>query len=399
MRRALSPAVIAAAVGITWIAAGRAGATQIVYLDFSDGTETITFAEIDDSTANRSSIGGASPYPAFAWPSISTGVEARSQVVARVARAVHAMFLPYDVIITLTRPTAPPFTTVMIGGDPRDLALRENYGGVAYMDCGNKQPSNIVFAFPSRLRGNERGLVVTIAQEAAHAFGLEHTDSRRDVMHPLLSPEQMSFLDEDGPVLDGRLCGAPTQNSHRRLIDAVGVWQGGEKPFDDGLKDDRTGPRLRVESPTAGAQVTQPLILAVSADDDGGIESVTVELRDAAGRVERLSLSRPPYRFSLGGLMPGPVTLRVNARDRAGNETAISHPLVVGEPAALPGWGCAVAAGGPEHRITKAPCPPGGALVWAALAAAFVRAAKRRRAGARVAVGPGSPCTGARRPL
>ncbi|HEY0712379.1 MAG TPA: hypothetical protein VGF45_06880, partial [Polyangia bacterium] len=225
------------------------GQPEIVYLNFSDGTETITFAPIDDATTNRSSLGAASPYPAFAWPTIGTGVETRAQVIARITRRVHELFLPYNVLITLTRPTSGPYTTVMIGGGPRDIGVEQNLGGVAYMDCGNQENVNLVFAFPSSLRGSEHGLVVTIAQEAAHAFGLEHTESRRDVMHPELSPEQVRFLDEETAIFGDRLCGNVSQNSHRKLLEVVGPWLGDAKPLDDGNRLDRDPPALALVAP------------------------------------------------------------------------------------------------------------------------------------------------------
>jgi hypothetical protein len=340
--------IVLAAVVLTASVARAAGPPQIVYLDFSDGTETVTAAALDDSAHNQSSLGGASPYPAFAWPSISTGIETRAQVVSRVARAVHELFLPYNVLVTLVRPAAPPYTTVLIGGGARDLGLQENYGGVAYMDCGNKQDGNLVFAFPGNLRGNEHGLITTIAQEAAHAFGLEHTVDRRDVMYPLLSPEQAVFLDEQTTILGASLCGNSTQNSHRLLAATVGLWQGDEKPFDDGSRIDHTPPDLVVEDPLPGAVVTQPFVIRLRATDDVAIDHLVLV---AGPDGDRAILRRPPYGFSVGGFAAGPLELTLTAYDRSGNTTTLTSLVTVAEAATLPagglaGGGCGMAGGG-----------------------------------------------------
>jgi hypothetical protein len=325
----------------------RAAAPAIVYLDFSDGTETVTVGATDDSALGRSSIGGASPYPAFTWPTISTGVETRAAVVERVTRKVHQLFLPYNVLITLTRPSVPPYTTVMIGGGPRDIGLDLSFGGVAYMDCGNQQDANLVFAFPTNLRGNEHGLVVTIAQEAAHAFGLEHTMSPRDLMHPLLSPEQASFLDGESAIFDARLCGNSTQNSHLKLLEAVGAWRGDDKPLDLGsrLGVDRTAPTLALAAPAPGATVAQPLDLQVEAEDDRGVDRVVLSTSDGGESLVR----RPPYGFALAGFPAGPLRFTLTAYDHSGNSTSLTRDVVVTATPALP-TGCGAGPGHPPDQ-------------------------------------------------
>jgi hypothetical protein len=377
-----------------------AGQPEIVYLNFSDGTENVTFAPIDDATTNLSSLGAASPYPAFVWPSISTGVETRAQVIARVTRRVHELFLPYNVLITLTRPTTGPYTTVMIGGGPRDIGIDQNLGGVAYMDCDNRENTNLVFAFPSTLRGSEQGLVVTIAQEAAHAFGLEHTESRRDVMHPELSVEQSRFLDEQTAILGERLCGNATQNSHRRLIDLVGAWLGDEKPLDDGTRVDREPPTLTLVSPAPGATVAQPVQIEVLASDPGGIDHVTLALTPAAtGITEQAVLRQPPFTFSLGGLPPGPLTIGLTAYDRSGNTTTATSTLAL--LASSP-----PAPGAPACAFSRTPVSGTSLVTFGAFLASLALVARRRRRGRGLARcgadrdgAPVCSCAAPRRPL
>jgi hypothetical protein len=372
-------ALVMATCALAPAPARAAGAPLVIYLDFSDGTETVTFGPQDDSANNQSSLGGASPYPAFAWPSISTGIETRAQVISRVARAVHQLFLRYNVLVTLTRPATPPYTTVLIGGSARDLGLQENYGGVAFMDCGNKQDANLVFAFPGNLRGNELGLVVTIAQEAAHAFGLEHTVDRRDVMYPLLSPEQAVFLDEQTTILGASLCGNTTQNSHRLLAATVGLWQGDDKPFDDGSRTDHVAPTLVVDEPLPGALVAQPFVIRLRVADDVGIDHLVLVTGNEG---DRAVLRRPPYGFSVGRFAPGPLEFTLTAYDRSGNTTTVtSQVTVTGDPelpgVGLAGGGCAVA---PAARRPRGPRGPGLSGALTTLCVALV-ARRRRRTG------------------
>jgi hypothetical protein len=317
-------------------------APKTVYLNFSDGTESLTLGTIDDAAANVSSTGVAAPYPVFSWPGINTGAVTMAELVRRVVRRVHEVFLPYNVLVTTTRPAAGPYVMVMIGGHPRDIGVNLTVAGLAFMDCRNEVASDIVFAFPEMLRGNEQGLVVTIAQEAAHAFGLEHTNNRADIMYPTVVREQDRFVDEESPILDDRLCGNSTQNSHRRLLAAVGAWLGDAKPVDDGSRADRTPPTLTWLAPGPEATVAQPFTVRVHAEDEGGIDHVVL-----AADGDRGTLFRPPFAWSLAGFAPGPLAVTVIAYDAAGNTTPLSANVVVGgPPPGLPG-GCALAGSGP----------------------------------------------------
>src|SRR5688500_13240584 len=66
--------------------ASPSGVSEIVYLNFSDGTENLTFASSDDAVANRSNIGAAMPFPAFGWPAVATGATTRAEVIRRVVK-------------------------------------------------------------------------------------------------------------------------------------------------------------------------------------------------------------------------------------------------------------------------------------------------------------------------
>ncbi len=313
-------------------------APKLVYLNFSDGTETLTFGADDDAATNVSATGAAAPYPEFRWPGITTGVVSRAELVRRVALRVHQFFLPFNVLVTTARPSAGPYVMVLIGGHPRDIGVSLTVAGLAFMDCGNGVPSDIVFAFPEMLRGSEHGLAVTIAQEAAHAFGLEHTSNRADIMYPTVVPEQALFPDEESPILDERLCGFATQNSHQRLLAMVGGWPGDEKPIDDGTRADRQPPSLTILGPGSGEMVPQPFTVRVSAEDAGGIDHVVL-----AAEGDRGTLYRPPFTWSLDGFPAGPLTVTVVAYDASGNTSTQSATVTVTGPGPPLAGGCAFA--------------------------------------------------------
>jgi hypothetical protein len=313
-------------------------APRTVYLNFSDGTENLTFGAEDDATANISGTGVAAPYPAFSWPGINTGAVSRAELVRRVVRRVHDIFLPYNVLITTTRPPAGPYVMVMIGGHPRDIGVNLMVAGLAFMDCRNEVASDLVFAFPEMLRGSEHGLVTTIAQEAAHAFGLEHTSNRADIMYPTVAPEQASFPDEQSPILDQRICGNSTQNSHQRLLSVVGAWLGDAKPVDDGTRADREPPALTWLGPAPDQPVGQPFTVRVAAEDAGGVDHVVL-----AAEGDRGTLYRPPFAWSLAGFPAGPLTVTVIAYDASGNTTTQSATFTLTATAPPLAGGCAQA--------------------------------------------------------
>jgi hypothetical protein len=335
----------AALLGIaTLLGAGVARAEPaILYVNFSDGSESLQQGQVDDATRDVTSMGSIPRYPPFTWPGINDGSISRRDLIRAITRQVNDLYLPYNLLVTTTRPAAGPYTMVMVGGTPTVLGYDARLAGVAFMDCDNLQPANIVFAFPSALRGNVHGLVVTIAQEAAHSYGLEHSMDPTDIMYPKVDPAQREFPDRAGPIAGDHLCGRDTQNPHRRLLETLGPWPGGPKPLDDLMPPDTDPPTVVIREPGAAAgPVPQPFTLRATVDDDSTIVEVTVEAVGSAGAA-RYSATRGPYAWSLAGFPPGPLTVKVTAVDTAGNRGETSLALTVGEEAA---GGCSVARGG-----------------------------------------------------
>jgi hypothetical protein len=223
-------------VVLAWL--GRAAvavaapAPAVLYLNFSDGTEDVFRAERDNALQNRSVMGSIAPFPEFAWPGMNDQ-DARRMMVEDLARQVNDAFLPYNVVITTHRPSTGPYTMVLVGGNPAIFSLDARVAGIAFMDCDNRQATNVVYAFPAPLGNSVHGLFATIAQEAAHAFGLQHSANPDDLMYPRVDVTQRGFMDRESPVASPNLCGPVTQNSHRRLLELLGPWPGGDKRIDE----------------------------------------------------------------------------------------------------------------------------------------------------------------------
>jgi hypothetical protein len=213
------------------LARASSAAPEVLYLNFSDGTEAVVRADSDDAALNHSVLGSVAPYPAFAWPDMNDD-DARRALVRDLTEQINQAFLPYNILVTSTRPASGAYTMVMIGGEPALLGMEPRVAGVAFMDCENHQRSNVVFAFPAPLGGSLHGLFATIAQEAAHALGLQHSSDPNDLMYPRVDLSQRGFQDRESAVGSPRYCGQSTQNSHRRLLDLLGAWTGGDKPVD-----------------------------------------------------------------------------------------------------------------------------------------------------------------------
>jgi hypothetical protein len=223
--------VWAASMLLAGTSRAEAAAPSVLYLNFSDGHEDVVRANTDNAPQNRTVMGSAAPFPAFAWPGM-TDEATRRQLIDALATQVNDAFMPFNVVVTTMRPQAGAYTMVVVGGSPALFSMDARVAGVAYMDCDNRQASNVVFAFPAALGGSQQALFTTIAQEAAHAFGLQHSSDPNDLMYPRVDLDQRSFQDRETEVASPNLCGPKTQNSYRRLLELVGPWTGGAKPID-----------------------------------------------------------------------------------------------------------------------------------------------------------------------
>jgi hypothetical protein len=186
----------------------------------------------DDSHVNRSSIVKSVGDVPIAYASFA-GTPKRWQ---SIVQCVRDKFAPYDVEVVDQRPVEGDYIMAMVGGRPQDLGAAE--GAHAGDEHGHSHatglaPFNgeaiadaIVFVFSRTLREETRATCETAAMEIAHAYGLDHARSCKDLMTYMRPCGARSFTDQAIPCgeHEERPCkgGAPTQNSHRSLLTALG---------------------------------------------------------------------------------------------------------------------------------------------------------------------------------
>ena len=257
----------------------------------------------EDSRTNRSSI---IDQPSFI-PPFDDGDEAWNAVV----QCVRAMYSDFGILITDVDPGEHvAHFEAIVAGSPEDVGFPFNVGGVAPFTCGIIDNS-ITFTFAGRY-GDPQQICHTIAQESAHAFGLDHEYMCEDPMTYLGGCGAKCFQNADaacGEYGERRCnCGGDTQNS----------WQELEDMFGPGSINPET---LRISGPDEGATVRRGFHVNIEVGV-ACIVGVEVWVDDIyAGEV-----STWPFVFNTPpNIEVGPATVKAIATDADGNtvETTI----------------------------------------------------------------------------
>jgi len=356
----------------------------ILFIDFARPGVTVKEAVRDDASTYQSVLGALPAVTPFSWPGVgkSSGTDEARVAAERVLIAqLHRSFLPYNLLIADERPVSPPYSAILVSGGGSPFPDVPNALGLAPLDCRNLQDNNLAFAFAGAARGDIRSLFVTIAQEAAHAFGLEHTTDPQDIMFPVADPLASAFTNRTSFIDPPRFCGSQTQNSHALLLSNVGRWRGGRKPLASGRFPDIEGPELRIVRPAAGGVTTPPFVVEVHAWDrdkpqtgDAGVATPASGLRRLTARLSgqstAIELVNSPvglevdpgvdlapaaestregvYRHIVTAAEAGPTRLTVTAEDALGNRTTRVIAFNTLSPAS---GGCSM----PSAERSKAP--------------------------------------------
>jgi hypothetical protein len=192
---------------------------RVIFLDRS--ARTVAPGD-DDAAGLVSSVVASNGARAREVPGWKGSAKAWAATVA----CVRDLFAPFDVEITDRPPTTTEHVRVLVGGRPADVGERERtIAGLAPFN-GSVVPRAIVFSFAATQGHRPRAVCETIASEIAHAYGLDHAYLCSDVMSYLPPCGKRRFVDKDAACgeLGPRSCagGAPTQNSHRRLLGVLG---------------------------------------------------------------------------------------------------------------------------------------------------------------------------------
>lgn len=299
---------------------GTSGVTssKIAFIKRCEGGCDVHFDPVDDSRTGASSIaapGGVRTIGEFKQP-----MEVWDEMMA----CVRETFAPFDIMVTdVQPPDGEPHFLNIVGGKPTDLHPEYGgAGGVAPFDCG-EIPNAITYTFdvygPDPL-----SLCWTVAQEVAHAFGLEHEFLQKDPMTYLGGDLPKRFRDVDAPCgelqqLQGCRCGGATQNSYRHIVGMFGP--GAPTP-----------PEVAIKYPVAGKPTQPGFTAVVEAVDDVRVERVELII-DGMPVSEAMTPVGNAFELTTpDALGQGAHTLEIKAIDVQGVEATATMTFMQGPP-------------------------------------------------------------------
>jgi len=177
------------------------------------------------------------------------------------------VYRPYAVHIVTEDPGMEDHHEAVLAGLPAQLGLPASVVGIAPVSADCSPKDNVIsFNFANALDPNPDQLCWTVAQESAHAYGLDHVLSCFDPMTYNPACGRKYFRDRFlscGEYAE-RLCrcGDDGQNSHRALVQLFGP---GEPP---------PPPHVHIELPKDGDIVAESFAVYVTATDPRLIDRV-----------------------------------------------------------------------------------------------------------------------------
>ena len=140
----------------------------------------------------------------------------RQEIVDRVTK--HYDDAGVEITVTATKPVSGDYTVIHVGGSYGTLGCTESPStlGIAPFDDGNQNLNDVGFAFTD-FEADIGVVADTIAHEAGHTFGLDHTINAKDIMYPSARGNDLAFAIsqivnstemQDGPAVLRRNVGA-----------------------------------------------------------------------------------------------------------------------------------------------------------------------------------------------
>jgi len=234
-----------------------------------------------------------------------------------VVSCVAGMYEPFGVVVTDVDPGSAPHFEAIVAGAAANIGAN-GIGGLSPFTCGVIDNA-ITYSF-ANMYGSVQDICETVAQETAHAFGLEHEYLCEDPMTYLTGCGAKSFQDTDAACGEFSPrdceCGGATQNSFQMLL----------REFDAGQP---TPPALAIVAPRDGDLVQPGFVVEVEAGDNVGIGEVAVWLNDQLVAES----GQPPFVFNAPDtLAVGPVAVRVQATDNRGETSEKTITVEMGAP-------------------------------------------------------------------
>jgi MYXO-CTERM domain-containing protein len=277
------------------------GAGHLLFLNRCPGGIEVSFGTNDDSRTNKSMIvEGTIHLNEFPWGDASWN---------QIVQDVREMFSPFGVTVTDIDPGNVPHDEVIVCGSDTAAGM-EPAAGVAAWTC-EPIPNAVTFTFPETIGDDTRYTSETIAQEAAHAWGLDHSFKCEDPMTYLLGCGNKSFQDGDYPCgeYEARACdcGGDTQNTYQHLLGMFGS-----------SVPDTSAPVAEIVAPVDGDEFEPgaDFDIAIDVSDDVDVMRAVLFVND-----EQMGLDEaaPFDGWPVDGIEAGEYTLRVEAQDAAGN--------------------------------------------------------------------------------
>jgi len=291
------------------------GDQRVIYLNKDGGTFTIgggtnsATNTVSSQIANRSGTAIIPPLEAgFNWNVV------RQCVIDHYKR--------FNIRIVESEPTSGNYVEAIVGGSGQELGFGGgDLFGIAGADnfC-NVTERGIAFTFSATHQGvpqSDKELCATIAHEVGHLIALEHETLATDLMSYVLVSESgtKAFVDQNSQ------CGvAPGQTNGCSCNNTGGVPNSGKRlaEFLDLRPTETNPPVLTVTSPGSNRVIAPSFEVIATATDAEGMADVRVFIGDK--EVGNSSTAEADGYHITGTVAEGTYTMRVIARDLAGNE-------------------------------------------------------------------------------
>ncbi len=226
--------------------------SKVIYLN---RTGVTVMPGPSDSRINRSSVAKqAATIPAW---------NPTDDVWADTVACLEQMFAPFDVELTQTDPGMAPHVEAVFGGHPTLFGLGARVGGVAPLSSTCAVVENaMVFTFTDIFVSKAQYVCETMAQEIAHAYGLDHEMLAADPMSYLRHEGERSFQNQVASCGEtmARPCGIgmtscrAEQNSFAILLERLGPSGYEPEPVVEPKLDAPEEPATEVGCSAAGHQ-------------------------------------------------------------------------------------------------------------------------------------------------
>jgi hypothetical protein len=292
-------------------------ASNLIFLNPCWGGCRFTRGWPNDSRTNRASVLNVSSanVSEFQWGQASWDA---------VVQCVREMYEPFGVEITDQDPGSTPHYEAVVAGSPDEIGQGSNTGGIAPFTCGIIDNA-VTFSFANIYGGSVQQICEVVAQETAHAWGLEHEYLCEDPMTYLPAPGQPGCGAKKFRDVNARCgeyserncdCGGSTQNSVQMLTSIFGTGQ-------------PSPPEVQITQPADGAEVQPGFVVRSNITDNVQVMKASLWIN---GQMIQEILT-PPYVFNAPvDLAEGALQVEVRAEDNRGDIGKHTITAILGDP-------------------------------------------------------------------